>query len=109
MLNINLDTISDKPTREALESLLKALNSLTFLKGRWEMIEMKVKGSGEYIFPHNLNSTPRDIIVTYQESPGTITFNKSKFDRSKISITVSGASASSASVIRAFIGIYQEG
>lgn len=109
VLSINLDSISDKATRDALESLLKALNSITFLKGKWEMIDVKVKGNGEFIFPHNLNSTPKDVIVTYQDSTGVVTFNRSKFDRTKISVTVSGVTPTSYTTLRAFIGQYQEG
>lgn len=110
MVNLNLDTISDKPTRDALESLVKSLNSMTLLKGTWERLEITVVGNkSNIIIPHNLKFTPKDIIVTYQKTSGNIDFQYDKFDRKKIVLSVSGAGINEVTEFKAFIGQYQEG
>lgn len=110
MINIDLESISDKPARDVLESLVKQLNAMTFLKGKWQRVEVEITGnSSGYIIPHTLKFTPQDVLVTYQTTTGSVEFKYDQFDRTKIIVAVSGAGSSDITTIKAFIGSYQEG
>lgn len=109
MIKLDLDLILDKPTRDALSLLVKSLNSLVILQGKWEAIDVNIVGNQSlFVVPHNLKFTPKDMIITHQKSTGTITVNYDDFNPSRITLSVSGAGATETSELRAYLGKHKE-
>ncbi|MNJ94792.1 hypothetical protein D3C87_124950 [compost metagenome] len=110
MIQLNLDSIADKPTRDALQSLLDALSGLPFLQGDGEFLELTVKGNpADLKVPHRLRRRPKDVLVTSLIGPATVTFNYDRFTKDLISVTASGApSPDSITKIRFFLGSFKE-
>lgn len=65
--------------------------------------ELAFTSAGTSTIPHNLGFQPKDVIQTSLTGSGALTWNYDLFDRTNISVTVTGPC-----VVRAFIGAYQE-
>lgn len=102
--------VLDTYVRDNFKRLFDFLRLETQLMG-FKHCEVVVTAADTIIFSHNLGFLPKDVIVTRNSGPGTVTWNYSDFTNSAVSLTVSGASVTETNpqTIRFFLGTYQPG
>lgn len=62
-----------------------------------------------FLFPHRLGYTPRDILMTSAIGSGTITWNYAKFDSTNLNLSITGITPSDQATvftIRVLVGNY---
>lgn len=101
-LELQLDSIEDKNTRENLQRILDWARFPTPQRGDWKFLEITFgKAVANFKFPHGLGFNPKDVIQTRLTGAGSLTFNYTLFDKVNLDITTTGAC-----VVRAFVGSY---
>jgi hypothetical protein len=104
MNRLLLSEIKDDASRKNFETLSNYINSVDLLKGQWRFMEIRTPAAvTNFKFKHNLNFTPKDILVT-STIGGVVTWNYSLFDGEFLNLTTSAPL-----VVRAFVGTYSEG
>jgi hypothetical protein len=102
VIDLKLHLITDKPTREALKTLLNFVNDQSILKGNWKYIEFTFdKPVESFRYNHNLGFVPKDFIMSYLSGTGSIFINWYNSDRQFLDLTATGPC-----VVRGFIGAY---
>lgn len=100
---IDVGSIEDLVTKQNFEIVRDAFATVPFLKGSFKFVEIDVPSATTYLFKHNLNFIPKDVILLSSVGAGTVTFNYAAFNLETISLTTTGQVT-----IRAFIGTYSE-
>lgn len=108
MIQLNLESISDKATRDVLQSLIEELNKLP-LQGDGEFLELSITGNPtNHKIPHRLMKKPKDVIVTSKIGPAEIEFHYDEFTRNLLVLTATGAAPTDVTTLRLFIGSFDE-
>ena len=87
----SLKQITDSILQNILQDLFNDLREDTLQKYNFRFTEVNFTKAETLNFKHNLNFTPRDILVTSKIGPGSYTINYDKTDGTYISITSTGA------------------
>lgn len=94
-ITLNLNNITDAPTKQALEQLVEQLNNTEILAGSWDYVEYTVPQSTAVVFQlnHRLKFKPTDIIELHRDSTLTVTYDKTKFTPTTVYLTATGSGA----------------
>lgn len=99
-----LKEITDIYVRKAFQEINDFLDIQSFLKGNFKHFEITVDAAvTNQKFKHNLGFLPKDIILTWIEGTGGVTWNYDLFDSTNIVF-----STTKAGTIRFFLGRYNE-
>jgi hypothetical protein len=93
---LNLNNITDAPTKQALEQLVEQLNNTEILAGSWDYVEYTVPQSTAVVFQlnHRLKFKPTDIIELHKDATLTsVVYNKDKFTPTTVYFTATGSGA----------------
>lgn len=100
---IDVGNIEDLVVKQNFEIVRDSFATIPFLKGTFKFVEIIVPEATTYLFKHNLNFVPKDVILLSSVGAGVATFNYNLFNLETISLTTTGQVT-----IRAFIGTYSE-
>ena len=101
------EEIEDRYIRENFVRLNSFADSDSLQKGQFKHFDEFFDASSypaTITFRHRLGFTPKDLILTRQIGPGSVTFNYEDFDSTVISLTITDSVS-----LRFFLGAYAEG
>lgn len=90
-MEINLELIQEPEVREVFQRLMETLNQNPVLSGVFRTVVVKVdKAVTDLKIRHGLRFKPTDIIETSIEGSGTISWNRSQFTETYLSVSTTG-------------------
>jgi hypothetical protein len=105
-----LENIADVNVRRAVEGLRDYIRESNVLAGVFKFLELQFTTNGTVLVPHGLTIQPIDVIQLHVSGTGSIVYNYGAFDRTNISVTISGGPTPSNPLrVRILAGRYEGG